>query len=209
MGLQRWWFQYLCFEMLKLIPFWPWVLCEEFGPQKKSSNRWNSFLKKKMQSCVLLVKMGNLPQIGVKIKNLWNHHLVVFCFYPQFGRNHQISEAKRLAKRWDPSRAAVRSQRCSTAAVPCRVSPRRNSSMWHRGGPWQEVPVPFSIVEIWNKNIGRVLMFDEFLCVFVLAFRLVYSLATVFVGGQRSSRMLDSILILLGWLFNPFTVVLG
>ena len=52
-------------------------------------------------------------------------------------------------------------------------------------------------------------MFDDFLCVFVLAFRLVYSLATVFVGGQISSRMLDSILILLGWLFNAFTVVLG
>ena len=52
-------------------------------------------------------------------------------------------------------------------------------------------------------------MFDEFLCVFVLAFRLVCSLATVFVGGQISSRMLDSILILLGWLFNAFTVVLG
>ena len=152
---------------------------------------------------------GNLPQIGVKIKNLWNHHLVVFCFYPQFGRNHQISEAKRLAKRWDPSRAAVRSQRCSTAAVPCRVSPRRNSSMWHRGGPWQEVPVPFSIVEIWNKTLEEFWCLMNFCAYLCLRFVLFTHLLLFFVGGQRSSRMLDSILILLGWLFNPFTVVLG
>ncbi len=25
----------------------------------------------------ILVKMGIFPQIGVKIKNIWNHHLVV------------------------------------------------------------------------------------------------------------------------------------
>ena len=25
----------------------------------------------------MLVKMGNLPQVGMKMKNIWNHHLVL------------------------------------------------------------------------------------------------------------------------------------
>ena len=45
----------------------------------------------------MLVKMGNLPQIGVKIKNLSNHHPVMVvptAFFPHFGL--PFSEAQGL-----------------------------------------------------------------------------------------------------------------
>ena len=44
-------------------------------------------------------QIGNLPQIGVKIKNLWNHHLVMFSgmcwesFFPISGLNNFIPTA--------------------------------------------------------------------------------------------------------------------
>ena len=48
----------------------------------------------------ILVKMGNLPQIGVNIKNIWNHHLGRhFTAPPSFGwsLNYKIPPLKGLS----------------------------------------------------------------------------------------------------------------
>ena len=41
-------------------------------------------------------QIGNLPQIGVKIKNIWNHHLVLGCFSYLAVLDHEIKPFERL-----------------------------------------------------------------------------------------------------------------
>ena len=42
---------------------------------------------------------GNLPQIGMEIKNIWNHHLVIFDIYVKFFGVYRVTLNYHIAPR--------------------------------------------------------------------------------------------------------------
>ena len=65
------------------------------NPQKKSPTY------RKSQSLAHLKNISQLesfPQVGVKIKNIWNHHLVMFHHFPSFTSTFPEAESQKKAR---------------------------------------------------------------------------------------------------------------